>query len=126
VLGYLEDVEIEQTAAYIRRGRSFAQLTDDELREAWVETVQTYARDPISPGARMVETATRTELTLRGPAALGYRARHALEGNKRKREISAKASKLFESLDRGKLMEIEEQLVTDLSAYLHSRDCPQN
>jgi hypothetical protein len=62
----------------------------------------------------------RAELTLRGLEPPWDIACHALE------EISVKPSKLFESLDRGKLMEIEERLVTDLSAYLHSRDCPQN
>jgi hypothetical protein len=120
VLAYLEDVEIEQTVAYARGGRSFAQLTDDELRETWIETMQMWARDPTSPGARIVETDTRAELTLRGLQPPWDVACHALE------EIRAKTSKLFESLSCDKLLEIDGQLTAGVTDYLVRRDRPQN
>lgn len=120
VLAYLEDVEIEQTVAYARSGRSFAQLTDDQLRETWIETMQIWAWDPTSPEPRMVETATRAELTLRGLEPPWDVACRALE------EIRAKASKFFESLGHDKLLEIDEQLTAGVVDYLIRRDRPQN
>jgi len=120
VLAYLEDVEIEQTVAYARSGRSLAHLTDDDLRERWIGTMQMWAQDPTSPEPRMVETAIRAELTLRGLEPQWDLACHALE------EIRAKASKFFESFGHDKLLKIEEQLTAGVTDYLDRRDRPQN
>ena len=120
VLAYLEALEVEQTVAYARGGRSFAHMSDDELRETWIETMQIWARDPTSPEPRMVETAIRAELTLRGLEPPWNAASRALE------EICAITGKLYESFGRDKLIEIEERLTALVADYLVRRDRPQN
>ena len=120
VFAYLEDLEVEQTVEYARSGRSFAHLTDDELRETWIETMRAWSRNPIFPEPRFTETGIRAELTLRGLEPPWDVVCDALE------EIRAKASKLYESFGRDKLIEIEERLTALVADYLIRRDRPQN
>jgi hypothetical protein len=120
VLDYLEDLELEQTAAYARGGRSLARMADDELLEAWFEAMQAYASDPTSFAPRIAEATVRAELALRGLEPPWDVVSLALA------EIRVKTSKLFESLDHDKLMEIDEQHTANLVDYLRRRTRSHN
>jgi hypothetical protein len=120
VLDYLEDLELEQTAAYARSGRSFANLTDEELHEAWFDAMQTYACNPTSPEPRLAEAAIRAEFFLRGLEPPWEFASCALS------EIRSKAGKIFKALTPAKLEEINDRLTADLVEFLNRRDSSKN
>jgi len=116
VRDYLEDLELEQTAAYARSGRSFANMTDEELHEAWFDAMQAYACNPTSPEPRLAEAAVRAELFLRDLEPPWEFASSALS------EIRSKAGKIFKGLTPAKLEEIDDRLTADLVEFLNRRD----
>jgi hypothetical protein len=117
---YLEDLEVEQTAAYARNGRSFAKMTNDELHEAWFDAMQAYASNPTSPEPRMAEANIRAEFALRGLEPPWGFVSYALA------EIRSKVGKLLKSLPPRKLKEIDKKLTAGLADYLGRRARTQN
>jgi hypothetical protein len=120
VLDYLKDLELEQTAAYARSGRSFANMTDEDLHEAWFDAMQAYACNPTSLEPRSTEAAVRAELFLRGLEPPWEFASCALS------EIRSKAGKIFKGLAPAKLEEIDDRLTADLVNFLNRRDSSNN
>jgi hypothetical protein len=120
VLDYLKDLELEQTAAYARSGRSLANMTDEELHEAWFDAMQTYACDPTSLEPRSTEAAVRAELFLRGLEPPWEFASCALA------EIRSKAGKIFKGLTPARLEEIDDRLTADLVEFINRRDGSNN
>jgi hypothetical protein len=120
VLDYLQDLELEQMAAYARSGRSCSNMTDEELHEAWFDAMQTYACSPTSPEARLAEAAIRAEFFLRGLEPPWEYASSALS------EIRSKAGKIFKGLTPARLEEISDRLTSDLVEFLNRRDSSNN
>ena len=62
VLGYIHDQEIEATAAYVERGRAYAALTEDELKQRWAAAFKVWA----DSGESQPMEDFGSELALRG------------------------------------------------------------
>jgi hypothetical protein len=66
MLAYLESLRLGTTAKYVRRGRSLAQIDDEELRARWVRLFKLWIADYGSEHNHQEREDIESELQLRG------------------------------------------------------------
>jgi hypothetical protein len=69
VKAWMRSCEIDRTADYLRRGRQYAALLDEELIRLWKTAFHDLVANPGSEEVRLYESDLKSEIGLRGKVA---------------------------------------------------------
>jgi hypothetical protein len=118
VKDFLESQRVDRMADYLRRGRKYRPLTDDDLIAKWLASVKAMADAPGDPSCHVENDDAEAELALR-KIDPPYEA--AEPDFDRYMEVSEAAIRGIKA-DPKKLKDLKAGLVEDLRAFQDERD----
>lgn len=120
---WIENKPLEQAQAYVRRGRGYADLPTDEVKERWVAAFRRMLGDVRDTSLQREPNELEAELTLRQEQPPFERVRKEMD------EFTAAAVAALELLkqDPEKFAKADQEVMNEIAAFRKStRGAPKN